>query len=89
MAATLTALGLVLVLAVALTVLLVVLGHSIRAEDEAGDLPTRPPTLLAGLARRLVGLHVQRPLTSSRPGHVERGERQLAGCASEDGGESA
>jgi hypothetical protein len=90
MAAALTALVLAVALAVLLVVVLAVLGRSIHAEDQAGDLPTRPPTPLAGLARRLLGLHVQRSPPTARPGHDERGNRHLAGCAShQDGGEAA
>ena len=88
-AAALTALGLVLVLVVALTGGLVMLGRSIRAEDQVGDLSARPPTRLAGLARHLLGLHVQRPRPASRPGHGESGDHRLAGCVSRQDGREA
>ena len=84
--------SLVVTAAVSFAVLLAVLRIGIRAEDEAGELPDRPPTLITGLARRLLGLHIRK---TALPGPAadeddECGTCHLAGCARRtNGGEAS
>ena len=54
---------LTLAVTVVILALLGLLLAGIRREDRAPELACRPPTLVTGLARRLVGLHVRRPPT--------------------------
>ena len=56
----------------AMTLLVVVLlgflCAGIRKEDRGSDLGCRPPTLVTALTRRVVGLHVRRPVTPGSTG---------------------
>lgn len=67
-----------LAVAVLVLVLLGLLAVAIRREDRAAELAGWPPTLVTGIARRMVGLHVRRPPISGAVGDVQ--PHGCAGC---------
>jgi len=52
-----------LAMSLLIVVLLGFLRAGIRTEDRGSDLGCRPPTLITALTRRVLGLHVRRPVT--------------------------
>ena len=73
-----------------IVVLLVFLCAGIRTEDRGSDLGCRPPTLVTALTRRVLGLHVRRPVTPDSVGDPRPDSRLAARrTSSHSGGDAA